>query len=115
MINRLPLAHRKANKARCDKRRNKARKETKMLNKQQMGCCYKQCNNFKTYWRIQFDCKHKFPKSLLKTSSSKTWKNLLNLSDKNFELYFKKLGECVCRKHLWEESLLDLIEERKAA
>ena len=40
MINRLPLAHRKANKARCDKRRNKARKETKMLYKQQMGCCY---------------------------------------------------------------------------
>ena len=111
MINKLPLKYRKANKARCDKKRNRARKETKMLYKKQMGCCYNKCkekNNHKLNWRTQYDCIKHFPKQY-------TQKELLSLSDEKFELYFKKYGECVCKRHLREERILDYIEERKAA
>ena len=37
-MNKLPKAHKKANKARCDKRRNRQRKLLKAKTKLAMGC-----------------------------------------------------------------------------
>ena len=71
MKNNLPNTHKKANKARCDKRRNRQRKQLKAKTKLSMGCltngCWYNGKNMKymnpatLVWRIRADMQTYLP------------------------------------------------------
>jgi hypothetical protein len=129
MKNKLPNTHKKANKARCDKRRNRQRKQLKAKTKLKMGCCTDGCwyngknmpysNPSTLVWRIKRGNETWFPPKYLQLTSSELAKRLSILSDEHFLYYFKELGECICRNCLseeqWQDQMLDAIEEKEAA
>ena len=82
------------------------RKQQKQRLKRAMGCVYNDCAEKKVrnlHWRAKHECVKNFLKPY-------TQKQLLNLGDANFKKHFKEWGECVCKKHLRFESLLDYME-----
>ena len=86
--------------------RAKQRKQQKQRLKRAMGCVYNDCAENKVHnlhWRAKHECVKNFLKPY-------TQKQLLNLGDANFKKHFKEWGECVCKKHLRFESLLDYME-----
>ena len=127
-MNKLPKAHKKANKARCDKRRNRQRKLLKAKTKLAMGCLNKQCwygkyrmpysNPSTLVWRIRADMRHWLPPKYRKLTNSELAKRLCILSDENFLYYFKQLGECICRNCLseeqWQQQIIDEMEREAA-
>ena len=127
-MNKLPAAHKKANKARCDKRRNRQRKELKAKTKLSMGCVNKECwygkyrmpysNPATLVWRIREDMRQWLPPKYQKLTNSELAKRFSILSDENFMYYFKELGECICRNCLceeqWKHKVMDQLEGEAA-
>ena len=128
-MNKLPAAHKKANKARCDKRRNRQRKILKARTKLEMACltdgCWYNGKNMKymnpatLVWRLKRGNEKLLPKNYQKLTSSELAKRLSILSDKKFFYYFKQLGECICRNCLseeqWQQQMIDYIEDDRQA
>ena len=127
-MNKLPTAHKKANKARCDKRRNRQRKELKAKTKLSMGCVNKECwygkyrmpysNPATLVWRIREDMRQWLPPKYQTLTNSELAKRFSILSDENFMYYFKELGECICRNCLceeqWKHKVMDQLEGEAA-
>ena len=85
----LPTKHKKANKARCDKRRNRQRKLLKAKTKLAMGCLNKQCwygkyrmpysNPSTLVWRIRADMRHWLPPKYRKLTNSELHLNIIEV------------------------------------